>query len=401
MKHKTGISLNRMTRLNFFARNCGRFISMNNSAVFVLSCCILSGAGACRQSYSPPLSATSNTYLVVEGFINNGPDSTIFAITHTYMLSGIDTATPELHAQVTVEGKDNSSWSLGETGNGNYGAALSVLNNSIQYRLHIRTSSGKEYASDYVDMKLSPPIDSVNWTLSSSGVQLFVNTHDPNNASRYYRWDYQQTWKFASAYFAFETYDTTTGLISPLGINHFDTCWKNSASTDILLGSSAKLAGDVIYQFPLLTIPSQSEQISLKYSSQVRQYVLTPDAFAWWQKMQKNTEQIGSIFGVQPSSMVGNIHNVADTSEPVIGYVSAGSISKKRIFISNAQVSPWTFMSDCQTKLSSRDSLNYFYGAGFLLIGNDPNGSSRWQIAFRTCVDCRFTGTNQTPSFWQ
>lgn len=373
----------------------------NKGIRFFITCCILLVAGDCRQSYTPPISATSNTYLVVEGFINNGPDSTVFTISHTFMLGAYDTATPELHAQITVEGKDNSSWPLGEMGNGNYGAALSALNNAIHYRLHIKTTSGKEYASDYVDMKVSPPIDSVNWTLNSSGVSIFANTHDPNNASRYYRWDYQQTWEFTSAFYAFESYNPRTNQITPLGINNFDTCWKSYASTGILLGSSAKLARDQIYQFPLLPIPSQSEQISVKYSILVRQYVLTSDAFAWWQEMLKNTEQIGSIFGVQPTSLVGNIHNVADSTEQIIGYVSAGSIAKQRIFISNAQVRPWMFINDCTSRLSSTDSLEYFYGAGFLLIGQDPNGSNRWQIADATCVDCRTAGTNQRPSFWQ
>ena len=53
--------------------------------------------------------------------------------------------------------------------------------------------------------------------------------------------------------------------------------------------------------------------------------------------MKGNTEDVGSIFGSQPNQNHGNIHNVADSSEMVIGYIGAGSIQQQRIFIKNSE----------------------------------------------------------------
>ncbi len=54
-------------------------------------------------------------------------------------------------------------------------------------------------------------------------------------------------------------------------------CWTGENSTNILLGSSQKLAQDVIYEAPLLLVPQNSWHISVEYSILVRQYVLTAD----------------------------------------------------------------------------------------------------------------------------
>ena len=359
----------------------------------------VTGGTGCKQAYDPPAIANPGIYLVVDGFINNGPDSTYFTLTHTYALSDTAQTTPELHAQVTVQGNDNSTYPLTETGNGNYGAPISGLNSNVSYRLYIKTTAGKEYASDYVSLKVSPPIDSVSWTLNNSGnVQLYVNTHDPQNNTHYYRWDYQETWEFESTFYASLQYvHDSVQTYSP---NTIYQCWKSDHSTSIILESSAQLAQDVISLNPLVNMPATSQQLSVEYSILVRQYALSQDAFTWWQTMQKNTEQIGSIFGVQPSTNTGNIHSLTDSNEVVIGYVSGGTIRTQRIFITHQQILPWTYTTQCALTSIPPDSVSYYYQYGFLLVDETMNPALRYDVSFASCVDCTLTGSNQKPSFW-
>jgi uncharacterized protein DUF4249 len=364
----------------------------------ILTALVLLGSIRCKQAYDPPVISSPTSYLVVEGFINNGPDSTYYTLSHTFALSDTATSTPELHAQVTVQGKDNSSYTLTEIGNGVYGAPLSGLNNAVQYRLHILTTTGKEYASDYVEMKVSPPIDSVSWTRSDQGVQIYDNTHDPQGNSRYYRWSYQETWQFNSTYFSTVAY--TNGQFTTFN-DTFYTCWQSQPSTSILLGSSAQLAQDRIQSAPLVMIPMGDWRLSVLYSIMVNQYVLTPDAYTWWQSLQRNTEQIGSIFGVQPSTTGGNIHNLADSTELVLGYVSGGTLAKQRIYITAAQVSPWDYNPECTLFSSPPDSVAYYLYAGFYLVAQIQVGSSvRYDMSFGSCVNCTILGVNHKPSFW-
>jgi hypothetical protein len=359
-------------------------------------------SGACKQAYVPPVKPSNTTSLVVEGFINNGSDSTYISLTHTFNLNDTSHVTPELHAQLTVEGKDNSSYPLTEWGGGQYGAASLVLNNALPYRLHIHTAAGKEYVSDYLDLKTSPPIDSIGWLKGAAGVQVYANTHDPQSASHYYRWDYQETWEFNSAYLANIQY--VNGQLVNLFPDTYYTCWKSGSSTTILLGSSTKLSTDEIYQAPLVLLPSHTWKLGIRYSILVHQYVLTADAFNFWQQMQKNTEQIGSIFSPQPSEAKGNLHSLTDSSEGVVGFISAGTLRQKRIFITPDQLGGWRIDSlySCAEFSIPTDSVNYFVGQrGYApidaIIGNGP---TRYDISTPECVNCTLTGTNVKPSFW-
>ena len=367
-------------------------------------CILIFFSGACKQAYDPPVHSTNNSYLVVEGFINNGQDTTFISLSHTFKLDDSSLVTPELHAKLTVEGKDNSSVPLVEWGGGRYGAASLVLNNALQYRLHIRTVAGNEYVSDYLDLKTSPPIDSISWQKTAGGVQIYANSHDPQNASHYYRWEYQDTWEFNSTYFA--TIQYVNHKVTPLNIDSFYTCWKYNSSTSILLGSTTKLAADEVSLAPLVLIPNGSWELSKRYSILVRQYVLTIDAFNFWQQMQKNTEQIGSIFSPQPTEAKGNLHAVKDTSELVIGFISAGTLRQQRIFITPDQVPNWISQShfDCSEMNIPEDSLEFYLVRlyGNLPIGPAPTTTpeNRYFIAASPCVDCRLTGTNVKPPFW-
>jgi len=358
---------------------------------------------ACKQTYTPPAIANPPDYLVVEGFIDATPgDSTVFTLSHTVKLDS-NRYIPESGATVTVEGSDNNSWPLHEFATGSYGAIPS-LNPSNTYRLHITTAAGKQYASDFVPLVPSPAIDSISWRklndATHQGVQIYANTHDPQNNTHYYRWDYTETWEFHSSYFATVQYIPGVGLenYSP---NTISTCWHTDVATNILLGSSTQLAQDLIHEAPLVLIPTGAQQLSVRYSILVKQYALTKDAFNWWQILQKNTEQIGSIFGVQPSASKGNIKCLTDTAEQVLGFVTGGTVRSQRIFITNDQVSPWAYLPDCKDRKAPNniDTIKFLYSQGYLPWSVDISPPAV-HLAYKTCVDCTLTGSNIQPSFW-
>jgi Domain of unknown function (DUF4249) len=355
---------------------------------------------SCKQTYDPPAIASPPTFLVVEGFINNGPDSTYFDITHTYKLSDSTTTTPEAGASVSIQGNDNSTYALGEVGNGLYGANLPALNTTATYRLYITTTGGKQYASDFVPIIVNPPIDSVNFIRKSDGVSIYVNTHDPANRAQYYRWEYQETWEFHSAYFA--TLQFQNNQLIPYSPNTENTCWKSDNSTRLILGTTTQLSSDVIYELPLLSIPLAAQQLSVEYSIFVKQYAITQQAYNWWSIMQNNTENIGSIFGVQPSTDQGNLHCLSDTTEQVIGFVSAGNVRSQRLFITNDQVTPWIYEPPCSIQLHSPDidSVAFYYGEGIWPIELTPD-QTQVEESYKSCIDCTLSGTNTQPPFWQ
>ncbi len=367
---------------------------------------------ACKKPYNPPALTGNGSYLVVEGVVNSGADSTVIKLSRTVNIASKVTANPELHAVVTVESDQGANFPLTEIANGKYVSAGLNLNNSRTYRLSIKTSDNKQYQSDLVPVLVTPPIDSIGFniiTLPVTGIQIYVNTHDLSNTTKYFRWDYDEAWTFHAKYISYYV-STGSALAIRLPSQAITYCYTNDVSSDIVLGTSAKLQQDIIYQAPIVFIASTSEKIETEYSILLRQYALTPDAYNFWINLKKNTEQLGSIFDAQPSQLEGNIHCITNPSEPVIGYISACAVSSKRVIISNLQLPAWlpTYPYSCEQDTDKKpyDIYNDLVldSGHFIPTGPPPiNGAlpSIFYYSTRECADCTIRGSIIPPPFFK
>jgi hypothetical protein len=319
-----------------------------------------------------------------------------------------------LNAVVAVVSDQNVSFPLTDAGNGNYISPGLNLDNSRTYRLSIKTPDNKQYQSDLAPVTVSPPIDSVGYnivnTAAQTGVQIYANTHDPSNTAKYFRWDYSEAWAFHAKYVSYWVSNGTTIVIrSPA--QDITVCYANDVSSTIVLGSSAKLQQDVIYQNPIIFIPSTSEKVENEYSILLRQYALTADAYNFWLSLKKNTEQLGSIFDAQPSQLEGNIHCITNPAEPVIGYISICAVASKRLVISNAKLPAWApdYPYSCELQ---KDTTPYTIYNDLVLnpktnvpVGPAPAGGATsspfYTYSTPECVDCTVRGTKTEPPFFK
>jgi Domain of unknown function (DUF4249) len=367
----------------------------------------------CKEKYVSPYKSPNVGYLVVEGFIS-GNTPIQYTLSRTLPLPG-DSALPlETGASVEVEGSDNSSIPLIEQGSGVYSSVDTPLLNALtRYRLRIHTSEGEDYLSDFVPFRVSPPIDSINWIEGPSGVTIYANTHDPANATHYYQWNFDETWEYHSAELSEYEYDTAAGQVIPRpASSQIWTCWHEGPSTNVLLGSSIKLAQDVIYEQPLELLKRNGVQLSILYTTLVRQYAITDSAYAYFGILQKNTESLGSIFDAQPSALFGNIHSLTRPAEQVLGFISAGTIQQQRIWISAAQVTGWNYSYDCgspdiKVGLDSASEVYPFTSGGYIPVAphiTPPPGPyyiDGWRANVVGCIDCRAQGgVLYKPSYW-
>lgn len=364
----------------------------------LIACILAVCCTNCRIPYNPPVRSTGTGYLVVEGYIDGAAPTTI-RLSRTRSVS--DTALPVIvvNAQVSIEDDHQDSYRLSNGGNGDYTIGQVSLNPAYRYRLHIFTPDGKEYLSDFVRMRQSPPIDSLSWKFKDDGVQVYANTHDPRNLTRYYRWEYSETWEFRTTYYSILKYEN--GAVIPR-LEQINDCWRSDASSNILLGSSAKLSSDVISLAPLAYVPPHDQKISVLYSILVKQYALDTSGYNYWLALKNNTENIGSIFDPQPSGITGNIHCVNDASEIVVGYIGAGNTTRSRMFISNnAMPYTWNPYMQCNEIVVPiiPDSIKFYFEGGYTPIDtNLLKGGYNASTTF--CVDCTVQGTNKKPDFW-
>lgn len=362
---------------------------------------------SCKEAYNPPLNTPSTGYLVVEGFINSNGNTSTVTLTRTTKLVDSISIVYEHNAQVTIESDNNESFPLTEGFDGVYSSASLQLNPLSKYRVKIHTQNGKEYVSDFVSVKHTPVIDSISWQRENGGVNIYVNTHDDQNNTKYYRWTYSETWEFHSPYLSFLVYQIYPILEvverPQASRDSLYYCWKTQNSSHIILGTSEKLNEDRIY-LPIRYIEPDAEELSVMYYIKLTQYALSHDAYLFYQKLKKNTEQLGSIFDAQPSELSSNLHCTTDKQEPVIGFVEVSEIQTKDIFISNQEVTPWGAPPACSKIViyNDPDSIKTYKDTYMPLDAVLKRGLQivKFDAAPPLCVDCTLRGTNKKPSFW-
>lgn len=369
---------------------------------------ILTAFAACKKVYQPPAVTNNYNYLVVEGVINTGANSiTTITVSRSRNLGDtVSIISPELQAQLAIESDNGNTYNLGSQGKGVYQSAPLSLDITHKYRLKIGTTSGGNYLSDYVTPKQSPQIDSITFQ-QNKDVTLYVHAHDPQNKTTYYRWEFDETWQYRAAYEAMLGLNGSTIFYRDAS-NQVYNCWVTQHSTNVLTATTLQLGSDVISYTPLTVIPDSASRLGIRYSINVFQYALTEDAYRYWEVVKKTTQQTGSIFDLQPSQLPGNIHNTTNANEPVLGYMSAGSITQKRIFIDNNQLNNFVFLNEyyrqlCVQTNGDQDPNNYlhwtyldttyspyyFITPGIIAVQKTP------------CLDCRrLGGTNVKPNFW-
>ena len=362
----------------------------------------------CKKPYDPPAITAANNYLVVDGIINTGIAAvTSIRVDRTRNLGdSTPGGIPELQATVTIVSGSGASYPLKDTANaGVYTSAPMTLDRTQTYKIFITTQDGRKYASDGVPVKTTPQLDSAYYE-EPGDFTVYVDTHDPSGNTRYYRWDYTETWEHDAQ------------LMSPWGVkdgmiflydstNQRTQCWTTADATNVLIGSSEKLSQDVINRMPIRVLPNGDPKIDQKYSILVRQYALTAEAYDYWSLIQKTSQQLGGLFDLQPSQLTGNIHCLTNPGEPVIGYLSASSIEQQRVFVFQSNLHNWIHnppVYGCDTIAVPVNQTDYrIYSetdtiwAPYYFVTNGP-----LVLATKTCVDCTlFGGTNQKPSYWK
>ena len=327
--------------------------SLYLTTAIILFCCI-----SCKKPFNANLTGSPVNYLTVDGTIISG-DSTFITLGRTTGLKDTTQFKPELKAVVSIQNDQNVSYPLIEQGKGVYALGVTNFDVARTYRLNIKTTDSKIYQSDYVPMKITPPIDSVYFHQPDDNTMLFyVNTHDPTNNTRYYRWDYKETWEYIAILGSIDAYqynsnnNTLVARNPPISTAY---CYGSAPSNEILVGSSANLAKDIIIGQQIGSIVGQSQKIERIYNMELHQYAITEDAYKYYQNLKLNTEELGSIFDAQPSTTTGNIHCVTSPSELVTGFITVSTVTT-RLLVLNYNDIPLR-------------NINYYYTAGFYYIG--------------------------------
>jgi len=280
------------------------------------------------------------------------------------------------------------------------------------YFLSVFLRDGTQFISDPITPLVTPDIDSIEFEVQEpqTAVDFFVTTYATQNSSPYFRWSFTEDWEFTSIYDPNVYYNIgTNGLYPYSSFNkpNIYYCWNQSKSSDILVAKTDHLDNNIVYRQFIHTIDNKSDKISYLYSMELQQMSISEEAYIYWDNMRKNTQEIGGIFSPQPSEVLGNIRAVRVDGKPtpkVLGYISAGTLSTKRIFVDEEElgIHQQTLICDRRAGYSSERFSLYQMGYRPLMASIDEElGISEewWTPLF--CIDCtKRGGTKNKPPFW-
>lgn len=375
---------------------------------FLVTFALLCG---CIEPYDPPTTTDNPDFIVVDGFVNLTTGVATVTIKRSIPLLSDQPAQPELNAMVYLYDDQGGITHLTSVGNGVYATSSLALDVEKKHSLYFKTLSNREYQSDFVTFKKTPPIDSLTWRVVDGFVEVNVNTHDPTGNSRFYKWNFIETYEYNAPYTSQYMLLPGNEVKSRTRDEMINTCWKSESEKSIVIGTSSKLSEDRISNKTVRAILGGTTPISKKYSILVEQNSISPKEYQYWLDVQKTTETLGGLFDPMPSEVIGNVFSLTDPNERVIGYFSGGEVTSQRLFIDDSElrdlVPIFKFPNTCQLDTVLLQNLDLLFNQDRLVNAVYSTAGMPVHIGYTfsapNCIDCRLYGGGDTikPDFWQ
>lgn len=366
---------------------------------------------SCVEKYRPEISKYDNL-IVVDGQITNlPPPYTVRLSTSTPLFS--QEVTPITDCEVIISDDFGTDEILKEVESGVYQTDSMGIQGTIgrQYKISIYVNDGTLYESDFEEMKQPVELDSVyaeiehrevgGYDHTIDGYQFYLNTKEAISDTNYLLWNLEATYHYESDYTIRWVWEGTLEWFHAPW--KYYNCWIDDPISDIFVMSTAGLNMPKVNAFPLHFVDTETRKLSVKYSLLVKQFTINENAYAFYQGIQENTEQ-GSLYDQQPGQIRGNVFNISNMSEPVLGNFLVAGVDQQRIFVEKLKWPAQYYYSQCS--LTEADFEAY---ADLLWLGwheipvyaiETPGG--RRAVPNQNCVDCRRRGgTVEKPDYWE
>jgi hypothetical protein len=310
------------------------------------------------------------------------------------------------------------------------------------YRLKVMTKDGESYTSRSETLTTANELESLSTNITTKeneeGVEIIANCFDPNGKSRYYRYEYEETYKVIApkwvtneAIVYLNTQTQSKEIFLQPRTTEVRTCYSSKKSDKIILNNTNNLSEDRV-NFPVRFIKSSDYIIMNRYSILAKQYVQNLAAYTYYQTLEELSDSESLLSQNQPGFLSGNIKSDNNPNRKVIGYFEVASYSEKRLFFNFSDVFPGEekpkypyncpdiknqaekqdynlaycydiFNKACQGSsivFTLENKINVYYG-GWNLLGNIPiSPDTIIELYPIQCGDCTSFSSNIKPLFW-
>ncbi len=313
------------------------------------------------------------------------------------------------------------------------------------YRLKIVLEE-QVYESDQVSLLSSLDIDSISFMPAEDlnenpSLEFFLTSSIDENASKYYIYSFEETWEAVAMHsrdLILKPIFTLDKDRNPINID-FETkfegnttrCWPNKKTEGLRILSTEGFTSNQLVNLPVFEVSLASPKFLFKYSILVNQYAISKEVHHFFNMLGDFSEKSGFLYDIQPGYIAGNIHNKSTPEDKVIGIFYATSHNSSRRTISYNDL-PYNVKSIVARNHPSCNYQSYPMQGGFptsnipndtltealrvlsdsLLNGEglyildydkfDEDGKSyiSMQLINLMCADCRVSGSNIKPAWW-
>ncbi len=323
--------------------------------------------------------------IVVDGRITNLEEEQIVKLFRSKAdpITGRFGSAPVLGAkmELVVNGSQKVAFVEDTTILGNYHLPknyIGAIGNT--YQLRFQLIDGTIYESSIEKMQSVPAMENIDVRFNANEEaetaigfkgfhELYIDTKDPTDEKNFYSWEWvlyeKQPWcrsclrgvyavyKIIPGQYLFRQYFVSgTELFedcfapqpvydnpeAPI-INRTDwtydyecrtKCWEVIRNNSLNLFEDSYTNGGQITHRKVAKIPFYQRGGCLV---ELRQLSLNKDAYEYYKLFQQQTENSGGIADTPPTALRGNVKNVANAREVVVGYFSASAVSSKRQWI--------------------------------------------------------------------
>ena len=338
---------------------------MRKKSKYILYLLLMTFCIYCVEPFDPNISDSGKQFLVVDGSITEGLGPHTVKLSKSASLDENDIAVTG--ATVSFEQGNGNVVTLFETSSGIYQTSEIVGIVDESYKLRI-THEGNQYESTWETILPSHEIDSVYFEVQTrgttdreedlTGVQIFIDSHGSESASKYMRYEFEETWKTGVTYSSYRDYlgDDVTVLTS----DPKHTCYKYDTPTGINVSTTDGLSTNRISKHKLLFVTDVNERLTRRYSLLVKQYAIGQREYNFWKSLQDTNEELGSLFDTQPANIPSNIENVTNSNEVILGYFSAWGVQEYRTYVNKRDVpSRISTIPHCRSELDTLLKADY------------------------------------------
>ena len=287
------------------------------------------------------------------------------------------------------------------------------LRDDQRYRLHCDIVEDI-LETEWIEVCKAPVIDALSYQKNDAFKELRIGLSMHCSGSSYFRWSYSETWEYHSYVNSDLWYDPVSRRIGKYWINGQPSnyyCWNSRSVGKINIFSTENQIDDRFEDLDFHEIPLDDMRLQILYRLDLQLEAMSKDAYAYWNNIQQNSEQQGSLFAPIPSQMIGNIRCKTHPDRVVIGYINAARPAEGTLWYDNSVeqfYDPTHYRPNLDSQQISAgdfDKFDELYKQGYLPYQEVYEGMSdspshyRWGMA--GCVDCRqLGGTKNKPKDW-